>query len=322
MRGHPAAGLYLPRRRLGQGPGAPVAFAPAAPPSAGEPRPEPGVWREAYAYTYDFAGAQAVPAGTANALPNTALPFREIAIRSDADVPFELLKWIYVATDPRVYIQLIDDRAGRYLHSGRLDMRATVGLGNQLTIGSDAPGFFPYILPTPWELAPVSLLRCVAQDFSGAENTVRFTLWGAKRRSGAPPWQVDPWSGAPRQIVQRVPFIYPLPDDNTSFNIAANQSITFAVQTDSDSDFLVDGLMGVRDGAATVFLQDGVDRQRRWMDRATHIDCAVGNGVHPHILPAPRWVPARSVIQATIENLTGSTNQVRLYLRGTKVYYA
>lgn len=308
MRHDPAA-LFAPRARLGQGP------PPAAPAGPG--------WKEYYVYTFDFAGANVVSAGTANARPNAALARRELSIRSDSDDPFEVTKWIYVATDPRVYIKLRDDRAGRFLHLGTIDLRATSGLGAVgLTIGSDAPAFFPYILPTPWELSPISLLTASAQDFSGADNTVRWSLHGAKRRSGPAPWQVDPWSGTPRQIVAEIPFLYPLPDDNTDYDLAANQSITFAVQTDSDSDFLCDGLMGIRDGAATVFLQDGVDRQRRWMDRAVHVDNLVGNGSHPNIFPAPRWVPARSVVQATFENLTGSTNQVRLYLRGRKIYYA
>lgn len=296
-------------RYLGQGPEEPI---PGVTP---EPlRLDPEIWKEFFAYSADFAGAQALTAGTANGRPS-AIPFTPFNIVIDADSHFEFVKTMYVATDPRVYVRYRDDTAGRYLHRGALDLQALAGLAAPFpTIGASpnprAPSFVPFIWPRAHLIAAMSQFSVEAADYSGVGNTVRIAFHGAKLRPGRAPWD--------RPVGRRLPYTIAIPDDSVNPEVAANATVPFAVSIDKQADFVVYKVSGVRQGAALVTIQDG--RDRSWFKSAQHIDNWIGNGSFPNILPAPRFVPRGSALSGTIQDLSGATNIVRMYLSGELLF--
>lgn len=283
--------------------------------------PAERIWREYFIYSADFAQASVLAAGVANGLP-TQQVFNDFAIRIDSDSDFELLKTMYVATDARVYVRYRDDASGRFLHRGSLDLRDVGGFGNSgPLIGLAAPSFVPFIWPAPYAMARNATFTVAGADFSGAPNTARISFHGNKIRPGYSPWQYKE-DGSPRRFRAKLPYVYPLPPDGTNYVLGANQTIPFSAPVDIEADFLVYKIVGVRTGAAMVQLQDGAGRERNWMDRAVHIDNLIGNGLHPNVLPSPRFVQRGSAVVGFIQDISGAQNTVRLYLVGVKLYEA
>jgi len=279
------------------------------------------LWREYFLYSAEFTGAKQLVAGTLNGAP-TVQVFDDFIIKVDSDSDFEFLKTSYVATDARVWVRYFDDSSGRKHQRGTMDLRAVGSQGFTAGQPAGTQGLIPFIWPQPYLIAASSTWSISGADFSGGANTVRISYHGNKVRPGQPPWKVNPLTGQPRQYRQRLPYVYALPPDGTSFNIAANQTVPIATPIDMEADFLVTRLTGVATAPtqAQVYLQDASGRERAWMDRSVNFSCLVGNGTFPNIFPSPRWLPRGSGITGFFQDTSGAQNTIRLYLIGYKLY--
>jgi len=289
---------------LGQGP----------PPSVNS---APPTWREYFCYSADFVGAQALPAGTLDGLPSVQV-FNDFAIAMHSDSDFELLRAIYLASNQKVYARIRDEASGRLLQRGTVDLRTVAGQGT--TLGPiETTAFLPFDWPEPYVIGASSVLTVSAADASGAANAVRLTFHGNKIRPGRSPWLYN-GDGSPKRYRAKVPYTYVLPPDGVSFVIAANATVLFSAPVDIEADFLALEVTAVHTGSATVLMLDGAGRERLWSDRAVEISNLFGNGQFPNVLPSPRFIPRGSSISATISDLSGAVNRVKLIIAGVKLY--
>lgn len=277
-------------------------------------------WEEYFVYSADFVAGKALAAGTLDAAA-TAVVFDSFAIKIDSDADFRWLRTMYAPTADRVYFRVQDDTSGRRLHRSTLDARAVAGRAFTTGQPSETSAFLPFTEPDPYVIAAASTLTIEAADFSGALNATRFSLHGTKLRPGHAPWQVDA-AGRPRRWRVRMPYKVVLPPDGQAFTIGANGTLIYNAPIDMEADFLVRRLTAIRTGAALVTMQDGPGRDRQWSDRAVDIGLMFGNGLFPNIMPAPRFAYRGSSITAIVQDTSGATNRVRLYISGDKLYEA
>lgn len=282
--------------------------------------PAPRFWREYYIYSADFTGAQALAAGTADALPASLVFSSVFSIMLQIDAPFEIRRTMYQATDPRVYVRMQDTASGRYLHRDTIDLRGLGGQGYTSGMPSRTAAFLAYEWPDPEILSAATTVNVYAADFSGATNTVRISYHGAKLRQGYDPAKFYE-DGSPRVFRDELSFVYALPNDNNYIAVGASATVDLVATTDIEADFVCDALVGTFQGACTVTLDDG-GTDRQWMDRAVDIRNLVGNGLFPNYLPAPRYIRRGAAIHARVTDTSASSNAVRLYLIGRKLYDA
>ena len=296
----------------------PARFAPELAPGVDQE-----LWREYFLYSADFTAAKQLVAGTANAAPTAAgIVFDDFIIKIDSDSDFEFLKTMYAATDPRVWVRYFDDSSGRKHQRGTMDLRTVGAQGFTSGMPAGTQGLIPFVWPQPYLIAAASTWTVSAADFSGVANTARLTFHGNKVRPGRSPWKVDPDTGQPRRYRARLPYVYPIPPDGTSFIVPANGTVPIAAPIDMEADFLVSRLTGFATAPtqAQVYLQDSAGRERAWMDRSVNFSCLVGNGFFPNIFPSPRWLPHGSGVTGFFQDLSGAANTIRLYLIGYKLY--
>jgi hypothetical protein len=300
-----------PARPFGPWPGR---YAPGPYLGADPPAEDPGVWKEYYVISADFAGAAALAAGTANGRPSVQA-FSSLSIRIDSDANFEFCKSQYVATDPRVYVQYRDETAGRYLNRGSLDLIALAGIAAPYpevggATNPQGPTLQPFVWPQPHVIQAASAWVVFGADYSGAQNTVRLAFHGAKVRPGRAPWD--------RPGARRLPYYVAIPDDSVNPQVSANATQPWSVQIDQEADFVVTKMMIVRTGAALVRILDG--RDRSWFLSDQHVDNVGGNGGFPNILAAPRFLPRGSPVYGQFQDLSGANNILRMYLAGYRVF--
>ena len=262
---------------------------------------KPLMWEEYFIYSTNFLP---LTGGT-----GTAFTINEIRIAKDAD--FKIYAITYRADDARIFMRLRDDTYGRYLQKGDPDMRAIAGrpISGPASMAPVQNEFLPYLWPVPYRIPASSTLAVEASDFSGSDNNARISFHGAKIRPGAPPWA--------RNYRFRVPFTYEL-----DFGaIGASGTGTQTVTMDSDSDFLVKSISGVRGQSCTILVSEGA-RGRDWMDRNVHFDSFAGVGYFQNRLPEnmPRFITRTGSIQAQVTDLSGASNTVRVYFNGIKLF--
>lgn len=261
----------------------------------------PLTYEEYFAYTAEF-------------LPLTAAlgtNFATFELKIAKDALFKLKAISYIADDARIRARFSDTASGRYLQKGNPDMRALAGrpLTGAFSMTPHLNEFIPYKLGTPYKIPAASIFRVEASDDSNASNNARITFHGAKVREGAPPWA--------RAYRFRSPFIYEI----DLGAIAANGAAIGILSTDTDSDFLVESVTGVRTGSCTILIAEGA-RGRDWMDRATHFDNMVGMANFPNDLlkQSPRFIARGGTISVNVTDLSGASNTVRVYFIGVKLY--
>lgn len=259
-------------------------------------------WKEYFVYNFEDTS---LPAGT-------GVAFDDTTIRIDSDANFEAMKYHHIATDSRIFIKLQDDSIGRQFQNqtGGLDLRSVSGTilftSGVVDVGVHPNNFMPMVLTRPYLIRAATSFTVSFADFSGSANSIRFSIHGAKLRVGDAPWDKK-WNAT-------LPFMY-----GSSVALAANGSGSFNISINNDSHFLVKKITGTRSGACTVNITDS-STGRSWMDRPMHIDNLVGNSQFPNILPAPRFVYRGSVINVTLQDLSGATNTVRIILHGEKLF--
>lgn len=263
----------------------------------------PLTYEEYFAYSAEF-------------LPLTAAlgtNFATFELKIAKDAPFKLKALTYRSDDSRVRVRFSDTASGRYLQKGNPDLRALAGrpIGGAFGMTPNTNEFIPFRLGTPYKIPAASIFRVEASDDSNTSNNLRLTFHGAKVREGAPPWA--------QAYRFRSPFIYEI----DLGAIAANASAIGVLSTDTDSDFLVEQITGVRTGSCTCLISEGA-RGRDWMDRATHFDNMVGMAHFPNNLlkQSPRFIARGGTISVNITDLSGASNTVRVYFIGVKLFGA
>jgi hypothetical protein len=56
------------------------------------------------------------------------------------------------------------------------------------------------------------------------------------------------------------------------------------------------------------------------MNTGTHIRNLVGSGAFPNVLPTPRFIPRGSVVNFTIQDISGAQNDIEINLCGVKLF--
>lgn len=251
----------------------------------------------------------------------TGTVFEDTIVRFDRDSNFEANKLIHVATDDRLYYRMMDNAYGRYYTNAKVDLRTISG---KALSGITVNGFTPCILPAPLLIKGGTNLTYSFADFSGSANSVRLSMHGGKVKKGFAPWmgsrdelgnfKLDD-AGNVVPFAARVPFFY-----TENFTVAANSTSNINISINYDADFLVHRLTAFRTGTALISIQDGsVDRS--WMDKPVHIDNLFGNAQFPNMLSAPRHIKYGSVINISIQDLSGSSNPMSLTFIGEKLYH-
>ena len=257
-------------------------------------------WKEYYVYNFQNT---ALPSGDGSA-------FEDTVVRFDSDADFEGMKLSHVATDSRIYIEMSDGAFGRQYQNDSLDLRAISGTilftSGVVDVGVHPNNFMGAILSAPMTVRAATNFTISFADFSGAANSIRLAMHGAKLRNGIAPWKKN-WEAR-------------VPSWQTGITtIAANGSGSFNISPNIDSNFLVQKITGTRTGAALVNIVDG-STNRAWMDRPMHIDNVVGNSQFPNILPAPRFVHRGSVVSVQVQDLSGASNTIDITFHGVKLF--
>jgi len=263
-------------------------------------------WKEYY--VYDFTNT-AIPAGTLNGAPSVQ-SFTEINTRFDTDADFEVMKRSHIATDSRLYVRYQDDAFGRFLQNSPIDLRTVSGTilfaSGVVQVGISDNNFLPYILTRPYLIRAATSFTAAFADFSGAGNSIRHALHGAKVRAGKAPWDAE-WKATPYF------------DYTARLVLPANQTGSVNININIDSHFLVRRLTATRTGAALISIKDAAT-ERQWMNTSIHIDNLFGNSQFPNILPAPRFIWRGSVINVTVQDLSAASNILNLTFSGEKLY--
>ena len=229
--------------------------------------------------------------------------FTDTDLRLDTDADFECMKRIHVATDDQILVAFKDDAFGRNLQNTPLDLRTISGK----SISSITPnGFLPFVLPRPYLFRAATTITAAFSDFSTSANSIRLALHGAKIRTGVAPWAAS-WRATP--AFDYAGLVTLDADGTASINISIN----------IDAHFVIRKITAIREGAALITIKDGAT-DRQWMDRPVHIDNLAGNAQFPNILPAPRFIYKGSVINITLQDLSSSSNTIRLVFHGEKLF--
>lgn len=236
--------------------------------------------------------------------------FTDTTIRTDSDADFEVMKRTHIATDSRILVQYRDDAYGRFLQNRRLDLRAVSGTvlftTGVVDVGIHPNNFLPYVLTRPFLVRAATTFTASFADFSGSANSIRHSLHGAKLRVGEAPWKAN-WKATPYF------------DYSQNVTIAANGSASVNIPINIDSHFLVRRITATRTGALLITVKDGAT-ERQWMNTSVHIDNFAGNSQFPNILPAPRFIWRGSVINITVQDLSGASNDLEIVFSGEKLY--
>lgn len=241
--------------------------------------------------------------------------YTNIPLTIDKDHDFELKRKIHQATDDRINLKIFDEKKGRYIQKGTVDLR--MESGKILTTGmmTNTVGFLPYNEPKPYKFERNSSLRIEASDASGSSNTLRMALHGDKLKEGETPFKYSPKS-------LQTPIIY----ETTLLTIAGNTTGQVVLHTDQDGDFLCTKLTGVivpASGTASglVTIEDfGRTDERGWQKEPTHIFNLIGNAQFPNNFTSPRYVKRNSTLVVSYQNLTAISVTMLLQFHGMKVF--
>jgi len=257
-------------------------------------------WKEYYIYNIENT---ALAAGSGAA-------FTDTTIRTDTDADFELIRRSHIATDNRILAAFKDDAYGRLYQNFPMDIRDISGAPiSDISVGSIVQhrGIMPFTLPRPVLIRAATTYTASLSDFSGSANSLRMALHGAKLRPGKAPWD-EPWRARPE-------FDY----TTGLLTVAANQTSSVNISINIDAHFLIHKVTATRAGAALITIKDGAT-DRQWMNTAVHIDNFAGNAHFPNIFPAPRFIFKGSVINITVQDLSGASNGIRINFHGEKLF--
>jgi len=268
------------------------------------------IWGEYFVYAVAFTPTQ-LPVGT-------GLQFTPNEIRIDSDRDFQFMKTMYFSDNDNadVYIKYRDDTIGRYLMKTGTLLRTIAGRGLPID-NSGAYDFRPFIWSTGYTIRKATTFTVEASNANAIITpNVYLAFHGMKLNSGIAPWK------APGLV--RVPYVYTLPRSASTlpdgvYNVAANATASISISTDKDSHFVAKKITGSATGAALVTIQDA-GRDRAWMNTGVHVRNLLGSGSFPNVLASPRFVQRGSVINITVQDLSGASNNVVINFVGEKLF--
>jgi len=266
------------------------------------------VWGEYFCYSTQFT---ALPVGT-----GIAYSVNEMRIDSDAD--FQFLKTSYFSTNDNVdaLVKFKDDTMGRYLMKTGTLLRTVAGRNLNLD-NSGSPDFRPYIWPTGYIIRRATTFSVeIASTHAILTPTIYLTFHGFKMRTGIAPWK--------KPGTTKVPYVYTLTRSGATvpdgtYVVPANQTASISVSTDKDSNFVCKKITGSATGPCLITIQD-MGRDRQWMNTGVHFNNIAGSGAFPNVLAAPRWIQRGSVMNITVQDLSGATNTIVFNLIGEKIF--
>lgn len=248
------------------------------------------MWKKPYAYCVDF-----LPLTGSSGVSYTDFDVKVV------ETNFEIIKLIHKADSDAINVKLMNSTTGRYYFSPQADIRFVSGSAFS---GITVNGFISCILPTPTTISRDASLVYSASDKSGSSNNLRVAMWGNQLFNG-----VSPYEKRTKREMWEIPI-----DTGT---MAAYGSITKNITIEGNAGMLVHKLTGLRTGSCSVMISS---RSQPWLSRETHFDNVFGNGQFGNTLPSPMWLPEGSVITVQITDLSGSTNQAIMLLKGERVY--
>lgn len=265
-------------------------------------------WGEYYCYSTQFTSL-AVGSG---------LAYTTNEIRIDSDADFQFLKSSYYSTNDNVdvFVKYKDDTVGRYLLKSATLLRTISGRALALD-NSGSFDFRPYIWPTGYIIRRASTLSVeAANNNANIAPTIYLTFHGMKMRPGIAPWK--------KPGVTKLPYVYPVPRSSASlpegvYQVPASQTASISISTDKDSHFVCKKITGYSTGDCLITIQDA-GRDRQWMNTGVHARNLLGSGAFPNVLAAPRWVSKGSVLNITIQDLSGAANNVTVNMIGEKIF--
>ena len=198
-----------------------------------------------------------------------------------------------------------------------VDLRTIAGRSLPLD-NSGAFDLRPFVWPINYTIRAATTWGVSLANNSNYTPTVYIAFHGAKLRPGIAPWK--------KPGTSKVPYIYTLLQSATTLpdgvvQVAANSTVTSQVTTDKDSYFVCYKIVGSATSDALITIQDG-GRERQWMNTPIHARNILGSGAFPNQLAVPRFVGKGSVLAVTIQDLSGSTNNVSIDFVGVKVFGA
>lgn len=189
-------------------------------------------------------------------------------------------------------------------------------------------GQFPLNISPAWLLRKNGILKAVITDTKlvPGNNNVRIAYFGQKVYD-------RPLIG-PRRYHAAKHWFYPAnftAQDSGRGALIANETRSYTVRIDSDSDFEIQKLSVASDGPVTVQVQTDADD---WFESALRSELLGGSlieipvapidasGWHPFILPAPRLIIDAGYIKVTVTNQVAAVNRCEVQFHGTRLYPA
>lgn len=257
-------------------------------------------WKKYFVYT--------TPAITLTAGSGSTYVTENLVINRDAD--FEISRTMQNSTYSSAKIKIKDGLAGRYLDRNPVDMLSWFGasIADTISSGAFSNQFYPYLWPRPYLVSANSTLTIEAADYSTVGDTLRLAFHGAKIMPGMAPWN--------RKYRAAEPTVYNFP---SPASVAANGTTTQVIQIDVNSDFIVEGITSIQNGAFLVMFTAEGDS---WSNAVVHNTLLCGNALFPNRFPgdAKRFLRAGSAVTALITDFSGATNTIDITLHGKQLY--
>ena len=251
------------------------------------------IWKEYFLYSVDNTSLAA----------GSGAAYTETNIKIDTDADFELIKRSHVVTDNQILVKFKDDTEGRFYQVTGLDL---LSISGDHSNNSLINFFLPYILPQPIIIKAATTYTTELSDYSGSTNSIRLTLHGSKIRTGKAPWNFP--------VRKKVSFDY-----NANITVGANQTVVHNIPINIDSHFIVKKITGKRTGSALITVKDTAT-EKSWMNTPIHINNFLGSGQYPNNLPSPRFIYRGTNISIQVQDLSGSSNTIRINFSGEKLF--
>jgi len=187
-------------------------------------------------------------------------------------------------------------------------------------------GQFPFNVPIGLTIKRNNILSALLTDTKliAGNNNVRIAYHGAKMYPG-------PLVGA-RRYAHAKPWWYPAnftAQDSGTGPLTANQTRSYTVRTDGDSDFEIQKISIVADAPILLQVQTDADD---WFDTPlrgelfgwSQVEAIVPpidpSGWHPFVLPMPRLITPGGYIRTVVSNTVAANNRCEIQYHGVRLY--
>jgi len=249
------------------------------------------MYKEYFIYTADNTS---LPAGSGTSFTN---------IRVKIDVDFEITRLSHVATDNRIYINLVNENTGEFYNNVALKLN-TISADHKST--GSIIFFKPFTLPEPIFIKEGSIFTVQCADFSGSQNSIRLALHGNRIRKGDAPW-AKRWSRVKS-------YAY-------SVNIALqpNQTAYVTIPIELEAHFLLQRISGTFDREFFILIKDSLE-DKHWMNTYVHSNNIIGSSMFPNSLIYPKFIPKGGNISLEVQDLSGLSNNISITFSGLRLY--